>query len=126
MTSDNECSPVSHISDNIVENLLLLFNVTSLILTKAILFPLIGSCWFSVLWMMVIYSRIMKKGDPGKLILIKSTDFKHLIEREVLLLMHMYETLIATRLLVRSLMSNFCTDLPYFTMHIHTHKAFIN
>lgn len=49
MTSDNECSPVSHVSDKIVENLLLLFNVTSLILTKGTVFPLIGSCWLFVM-----------------------------------------------------------------------------
>lgn len=81
MTSDNKHSPVSHISDSIVENLLLSFNVTSLILSKGTMFPVIDSCsCFSVLWMMVIYSRIRKKGHPGKLILIKRTGFKHLME----------------------------------------------
>jgi len=43
MISGNECSPISRVSDRIVENLLLLFNVTSLILIKGTVFPLIGS-----------------------------------------------------------------------------------
>lgn len=46
-TSDNECSPVSHVLDSTVENVLLLCNVTALILTKGTALPLTGSSSFT-------------------------------------------------------------------------------